>query len=71
MFNGPETCRHAHTSLSRVQREAQQWLMAQLEHFRITTAALRITTAHIGTRAAVGTLVGHPTPPPTATAAAV
>eukprot|EP00966_Prymnesium_polylepis_P021417 492623-Prymnesium_polylepis.1 len=40
MFNGPETCRHAHTSLSRrVQRGAQLRLMAQLEHFRITTAA--------------------------------
>eukprot|EP00966_Prymnesium_polylepis_P296931 6860045-Prymnesium_polylepis.1 len=67
MFNGPETCRRAHASLSRVRRGAQQRRMAQLEHFRITTAALRLTTAHIGTRAAVG----HPTPPPTATAAAV
>ena len=71
MSNGPETCRHAHISLSRVQRGAQQWLMAQLEHFRITTAALRLTTAHTDVHAVVGTQVGHPRSPHTVTAAVV
>eukprot|EP00966_Prymnesium_polylepis_P106967 2477019-Prymnesium_polylepis.1 len=77
MFNGPETCRHAHASLSQVQRGAQQRLIAQLEHFRTTTAALAAhhSLNHSTHRHArgipVGTQVGHPTPPPMATAAAV
>eukprot|EP00966_Prymnesium_polylepis_P210152 4866983-Prymnesium_polylepis.1 len=45
--------------------------MAQFEHFRITTAALRLTAAHTSTRAVVGNQVGNQTAPPTATAAAI
>eukprot|EP00966_Prymnesium_polylepis_P062232 1443791-Prymnesium_polylepis.1 len=35
--------------------------MAQFEHFRITTAALRLTTVHTSTRAVVGNQVGNQT----------
>ena len=71
MPNAPETRSHAHTSLSQVQRGAQQRLTPQLEHQPITMAALRPTTAHAAMRAGVGALVGNRTALPAAIAAAV
>eukprot|EP00966_Prymnesium_polylepis_P159762 3692577-Prymnesium_polylepis.1 len=70
MPNAPETREQAHTSLSRLQRGSQERLMPQLEHLPTTTAAVQLTTAHVGTRAAVGTYFGNQAATPAATAAA-